>query len=87
MSARQMERLADVFAAADVTDDTIARVKDEMRGASVEEQYAILIALRNAWTTTEPATMQALVDLFSWVGVGVRVRVRVGLARFTCAGV
>ena len=33
MSARQMERLADVFAAVDVTDDTIARVKDEMWGA------------------------------------------------------
>ena len=68
MSARQMERLADVFAAADVTDDTIARVKDEMRGASVEEQFAILIALRNAWATTGMATvhaMQTYVDLLS----------------------
>ena len=68
MSVGQMERLADVFAAADVTDDTIARVKDEMRGASVEEQFAILIALRNAWATTGMATvhaMQTYVDLLS----------------------
>ena len=66
MPATELENLAEAFAAADITEDTIARVKDEMRGASVEEQYAILVALRSAWTKTrEPATMQAFVDLFS----------------------
>ena len=35
----------------------------------MEEQYAILVALQSAWTvatTSDPATMQAFIDLFSY---------------------
>ena len=57
--------VVEAFAAGDITAETIGCVKEEMRGASIEEQYAVLNALRNACTTTEMATMQAFVDLFS----------------------
>ena len=60
MSATALDRLVEAFAAADITEDTIAGLQDEMRGASVEEQYAILTALRNAGTLTLTLTLLTL---------------------------
>ena len=49
MSSTELERLAEAFAAADITEDWIAGVQDEMRGASsMEGQCVVLRALLNA---------------------------------------
>ena len=49
MSATELERLAEAFAASDITEDWIAGMQDEMRGASsLEDQYVVLRALLNA---------------------------------------
>ena len=49
MSATELERLAEAFAAADITEDWIAGVQDEMRGASsMEGQCVVVRTLLNA---------------------------------------
>ena len=47
----ELDRLVEAFfSSANITEDTIAGLQDELRGKSVEEQYAILTALRSAGT-------------------------------------
>ena len=69
MSATELERLAEAFAAADITEDWIAGVQDEMRGASsMEGQYVVLRALLNACAGAgchEVNQFEALTDLLT----------------------